>query len=347
MSAGPASAGRWRRRYGPPTMWARHARNLLATLVEVGADGQSMLRAGGLVDADLADADGRVPLEAVYEAIEVALDQTGDPLLGVHVAQRVTMDDLDAMGFLLLTSHTMGEAIERINHFADAFVSGERYHWFVDTDGVHHEFIPYGPDRPAHRHVAEMIFHHVARSSPDVLGPQAAPVEIRFPHQPCAGVDYEALFGVPVLFGQPRAEVLFPPVLRKLEVPGATTAMANLVDRYLDGLRTQLPDEGSLTAQVVDHIDRTMEHGPPTLASVASATAMSPRSLQRQLRSEGTSLSALVDSVRSTRAQVLLSAGVPTVEVAFLLGYADQSAFQRAFRRWTATTPAAFRRRRT
>jgi hypothetical protein len=79
-------------------MWTRHAARLVAALVELGADRRAMLDAAGLDDAELADLDGRVPLEAVYEAIEAALAQTGDRLLGVHVAQRVAPEDLDAMG---------------------------------------------------------------------------------------------------------------------------------------------------------------------------------------------------------------------------------------------------------
>jgi hypothetical protein len=57
------------------------------------------------------------------------------------------------------------------------------------TPGVHQEFTPYGPARPAHRQVVEFCFDDIARSSPRLLGVQARPSEIRVAHQPGDGVD--------------------------------------------------------------------------------------------------------------------------------------------------------------
>ena len=71
---------------------------------------------------------------------------------------------------------------------------------------------------------------------------------------------------------------------------------------------------------------------------------MSGRSLQRALQQEGTSYHALLDDVRHEMAvQQLALPGRATAEVAFLLGFSELSAFYRAFKRWTGTTPAAHR----
>ncbi len=72
---------------------------------------------------------------------------------------------------------------------------------------------------------------------------------------------------------------------------------------------------------------------------------MSPRTLQRRLGDEGTSVHALLDEVRRGRAAALLDADMAIGEVAYLLGYSEPSAFHRAFRRWTGVTPEAFRAR--
>lgn len=343
MKAGRSQ--QWRGRYGPPTMWTRHASRLIELLQELGGDREAMAARSGLTSAALGDLDGRVPLEAVYEAFEAAIDTTENPLLGIHVAKAVTVEDLDAMGYLMMTSRTMGEAMDRINGFADAFVSGERYRWFVTGDGVHHEFVPYGPVRPAHAHVAELVFYDIACNSSRLFGADVRPLEVRFSHRPGPGIDYDGLFGTTVRFDQPRYEVLFDHSVTEVELRNANPLLAPLVDRYIKSMLGELPPAGSLVARLVELIDRRLENGPPTVAEVAAEVAMSPRSLQRQLRNEGTTLTGLIDGARRAKASALIEAGVPIIEVTYLLGYADQAVFHRAFKRWTGDTPAAYRRR--
>lgn len=304
-----------------------------------------MLRRAGLSEDHLADLDGRVPLTAVYDAVEQATEASGDPLLGVHVASSVIASDLDAQAFLILTSATMGEAIERLDRFGEAFLSGERSRWVVAGDGVHHEFVPYGQDRPAHRQIAELVFYEDARNVQRLFGADVAPIEIRLRHEPAPGIDYADVFGCPVRFAQDKYEAHFPAALVDVPIRPVRPALAPLAERYLEGMLSTVPTDGALSARVVDVIGRQLESGAPTLAELAARFAMSPRSLQRALRSEGTSVRSLADLVRHGKATTLITAGRAVPEVARLLGYGDQAAFDRAFRRWTGTTPAACRPR--
>jgi len=93
------------------------------------------------------------------------------------------------------------------------------------------------------------------------------------------------------------------------------------------------------------HLREELERGHPTAASVGRQLGMSARSLHRRLREEGTTLRRLLDALRLELGQRYLREGVSIDETAFLLGYSEASAFQRAFRRWTGWTPAAYRRR--
>ena len=80
------------------------------------------------------------------------------------------------------------------------------------------------------------------------------------------------------------------------------------------------------------------------LADIASNFAISPRTLQRRLRQEGTSFQQLTDEVRKTQALAYLREGsYLTKEISYLLGYNELSAFTRTFKRWTGQTPAAYR----
>jgi AraC-like DNA-binding protein len=87
------------------------------------------------------------------------------------------------------------------------------------------------------------------------------------------------------------------------------------------------------------------EGGLRSPAEVASAMHMSPRTLRRKLESQGQSLTAMLDGERRDRALSLLaSPQLSLVQISERLGYRNVQSFERAFRRWTGTTPAAHRR---
>jgi AraC-like DNA-binding protein len=89
-----------------------------------------------------------------------------------------------------------------------------------------------------------------------------------------------------------------------------------------------------------------MRDGDPKLTRVAKKIAMSPRSLQRQLKEHGVDFKQLMDDTRRRFALNYLRDRRNTLtDVAFLLGYSELSAFNRAFRRWTGSAPLDCRRR--
>jgi AraC-like DNA-binding protein len=84
----------------------------------------------------------------------------------------------------------------------------------------------------------------------------------------------------------------------------------------------------------------------PTLSGTAAAMGLPERTLQRRLAEAGVSHSALVEGVRRELAlKHLADAGLSIAEIAFLLHFADSTAFDRAFKRWTGEPPARHRNR--
>ncbi|MEZ4313536.1 MAG: helix-turn-helix domain-containing protein [Polyangiaceae bacterium] len=79
------------------------------------------------------------------------------------------------------------------------------------------------------------------------------------------------------------------------------------------------------------------------MEAIAADLRMSPRTLQRRLGDAGTSVSGVLDDLRSELATSLAREGRTVAEMTYLLGYAETRAFVRAFRRWTGTTPRGLR----
>ncbi len=118
-----------------------------------------------------------------------------------------------------------------------------------------------------------------------------------------------------------------------------------MLDRQLDALLSGLPENRRFRDGVQRCMMDELPDREPVMAPIAARLHMSPRSLQRRLRSEGTSFAEVLSDLRRDLAlRYLQDQRLAIAEVGFLLGFLDVSAFHRAFRRWTGSTPAGYQR---
>ena len=123
--------------------------------------------------------------------------------------------------------------------------------------------------------------------------------------------------------------------------PEVAVATERLTLEYLARL-----DRGDIVAQVRSRIRDSLPAGTPTQAEVARVLALSARTLHRRLEEAGTSFTALLDETRRALAEEYLRrTDFSVAEVAYLLGFAEASSFNRAFRRWTGRAPGDARGR--
>ncbi|MCG8425670.1 MAG: AraC family transcriptional regulator [Proteobacteria bacterium] len=335
---------------GPgPTMWARMAVQLANFAEKSGAQRDSLLADAGLARYDLADLDSRVPLQAVYRLIELAVERTGDQLFGLRFSQQFQFEDLDALGFLMATSPTLGHAFERSMRYYRLWNDGEHYGFYKDDDQVRITFTPHGPWRPAHRHAVEMAFYDIAVNSARLIG-RAVPLRhVRFRHaaldpdDQLPGQSLDEFFGIEVEFRAPIDELIFPASILSIPLPESNPAMCQFFERYTREKLAVLPAPAPLRERARQWIAAHLHQPDLTLGELARQLKLSRRTLQRRLRDEGTSMNALLDEVRRERASVFLGSAMAIAEIAYMLGYSESSAFHRAFKRWTGQTPEAFR----
>jgi AraC-like DNA-binding protein len=101
---------------------------------------------------------------------------------------------------------------------------------------------------------------------------------------------------------------------------------------------------GDLRARVERFVLEGLPKGAPTLADVADALGMGERTLARRLAGEGAPFRRIVDELRRDLAKgYLADPELSLSQIAYLLGYSEQSAFTNAFRRWTGRPPRRFR----
>jgi AraC-like DNA-binding protein len=155
---------------------------------------------------------------------------------------------------------------------------------------------------------------------------------------------YERHFGCPVRFEAERNA--FEIGNEELDTPNklGDETIAQFFDQHLEGELAALADDAGLEQRVRIAVSQTLSEGVPTLTDIARALGMSGRTLQRRLADKGVSFQALVDLARRELAEQLLrETAYSLAEVAFLTGFAEQSGFTRAFKRWAGQTPRSYR----
>jgi AraC-like DNA-binding protein len=179
-----------------------------------------------------------------------------------------------------------------------------------------------------------------------MVGSQWAPKEVQFAHEaPEQTSEHLRIFHAPVSFGCETNAIVIDRHFVEREVPAADQRLYQILKRYLDHVLGEMPREDCLLASVRRATAETMRDGDLKLARVARQMAMSTRTLQRQLKERGVDFKHLADDTRRRFAVNYLKDRKNTLtEVAFLLGYSELSAFNRAFKRWTGSTPLDYRR---
>jgi len=150
----------------------------------------------------------------------------------------------------------------------------------------------------------------------------------------------EAFYACPVKFEQSEMRLKFPLTLLTTPIKQADQVLLSLLSAQADQALAALPQGREWEQKVRQEIVRLCHEDTPTLEKVANALYLTPRTLQRHLANEGLRFQPLLDETRQHLAKQYLNDNrLQLTDIAELLGYSDQSALTRAFKRWTGHTP--------
>lgn len=246
----------------------------------------------------------------------------------------------------MVSSPSFRDALERIVRFGRVVLNPTGQAELTEVDGRLRWTLrwPPGATAPSHESM-EAILASVVRAARFTMDRDLRldEVELTRPVRP-PDSRFERFFGCPVRFGAERYLLAFPVEPADRTLPTGCDDMARSADdavrAYLDrAAPTDLVSE-HVRAAVVAQVERRTD---VSATSVAAALAMSPRTLQRRLRDEGTGFRDVVADVRVELAKRAITAGTDSIEsIADALGFSDASAFRRAFKRSTGLSPRDF-----
>jgi|GEM_PF-150914 len=166
---------------------------------------------------------------------------------------------------------------------------------------------------------------------------------------PAIRASHAQVFGPKVVYGVPAAYGRFDAALLDRPVPNADGSMLKVLQRHADELlaaRLRETSEPRIVTDVRREVAAQLASDRARVDDVAAALALSTRTLQRKLAEAGTNFQAVHDAARQALAEELLrDSQLNLTDVAFMLGYREQSSFNRACREWFGATPARTRER--
>lgn len=195
---------------------------------------------------------------------------------------------------------------------------------------------------------AEMGMAVGLRAARDIIGIHHGPTRIEFSHKPFGPMrEYEAFFHVPVRFEQPHNALVFRAGTLDERTSQSDPSLYRVIENHLRITRERLTlvEPGEDLARIWEAIAFNAERSEFSAEALAKRIGMSLRKLQRLVRAHDTTVRALLEASREAYARQLLSdPRLSLGEVSFLLGYSEDLAFRRAFKRWTGQTPGRFKR---
>ncbi|MBE7452083.1 MAG: AraC family transcriptional regulator [Kofleriaceae bacterium] len=325
---------------------ARVAALIIEAAVAAGASAPALCAASGFDRGRVDDPDARVAMDLVDRLWEAAADATGDPSFGLRAALGLRPGMFDVVDYAVRTAPTLRVAIERL----------VRYDRLVRDAGALGLTVVGDRARLAHaqrpaaapsRHAIECKLASLLVIARQLTGRPLVATAVSFRHPAPTDVALHArVFGVAPCFAAGDDALELDAAELDTPCPGADPALWRIVERHAEVLLAARPAPAQLTARVRHHLTAVLADGGATLVATAAHLRLSERSLQRRLAGEGATFEALLDELRRELASRYLGDRALAIgEVAYLLGYSEPSAFHRAFKRWTGTTPADARRR--
>ena len=333
----------WRPSEGAPGTRLVGALTAVPALIrEFGVDPDSVLREAGLSSETLADPSGRIAWESAVRLVRMAATRTDCPHFGLLAGRKWGLSDLGLLGELVRHSPTVVSALHEliVNHHLNS--EGALFFLGQQDDVVDLGFAAYVP-------FAEPI----NRFYDGVLA-----AIMNFMRELC-GNGWNRELGLLCALSADRCQA----VLRVL--PGAAalrTRRSTLPGSPRNGSRDPSrgrnqsvssprasrqtpPTEECSPTRFTERCGRYLLCGNASGTDISQALAIHRRTLNRRLNAEGTTFQQVLDGVRFAVAKELLENSELTLpEIGFALGYANSAAFIPAFRRWTGTTPGAWRR---
>lgn len=322
-------------------------RQYLAAMQARGFTPQQVLAGSGLKAGELSDPTCLIDLDQFDTVAANVLTLSGDPGIGFEIGRATNITAAGIVGYAMATSATFREAISLWIQYGNAphglpirmtLIEEADGSWGVAVSQV-------SPRLALFPFYFEEAMASAMNNPVTLIGEAFRMKEVRLAYPPPPyRARYEELFACPIQFNAESTRILaYSPVL-DTPLRGNDDQLNELCLMQCSQIMRQVGRRGPLASRVRSLLLKS-RGAIPNLDEAALKLDMSPRTLRRHLREEGTTYQTVLDELRCDLAKEYLATGLKPKEIAYLLGYKHPTAFRIAFKSWTGQTISAHQKR--
>jgi len=319
---------------------------LMEAAAQRGVTAQALEHAASLPAGALEPLPDSLPADDYVRLLDIAAELANDPHFGLHVGQCVKLGTYTVYGLILLSCRDFGQVFEQTMRYEQLAHDLGRSSITIDDDTAHYTWHSnYGS---AQRHLVDSVFSGIRVFSNWLAGITLPANELRLMHDGGPSdlrEEYVRVLGDMPVFGAEANVASFNAAMLTWPVPNADVSLYPVLQQHAEQLLQQRAvSQPAITQQVHAAIVARLAHGQVRLATIADELKLSPRTLQRKLSEAGATFQQVLDQARFALAKdYLRRPELSLIDIAFLLGYQEQSAFNHAFKEWAGVNPGAYR----
>ncbi|HBF07955.1 MAG TPA: hypothetical protein DHW71_04120 [Gammaproteobacteria bacterium] len=293
-----------------------------------------------------------VPVFYLANIISQLVNLTGDRMVGLKLAQHISLRAFDTLGYLLMHCETIGEGLQRIQRF-EKLVMEHSVTQIESADGLTQVSWNFDYNNDCVRYFRELIISGWVSMVQRMTQHKLPLHSIHFSHsnpwentekEQSALEEYEAIYGCPVVFNSTWTGACFEEQYMSLSYGQADPRLKAIMEEYAELMLSNLDSHQSFIHHAKVTIFKQLLNGETGFDSFAELMHLSTRALQARFQKLGVTYGDLLDEIRRMLSLIYLEdTGISSLEIGMLLAYNDQSSFARAFKRWTGHTPKQYK----
>ncbi|KKO52866.1 AraC family transcriptional regulator [Paenibacillus sp. DMB20] len=317
---------------------------ILKTIVRKGYDTASFCKETAFDERLLEDAENRITVEELERLMKAAARYTEDDYFGLHQGQMTEIADLGILGYVMMHSGTIADALAAYQRYNVILCSGFILAWDVRGEDVRIRLSLQGPGRMS-RHCAEDMASSLVQIIGKLSNRRIPLKEVFFEHEaPPDNLPYLRVFESAPHFGGEQHLLVMSKEVLSYPVLYSDARLLGVFENMAQETRDMMARNPMFSEQIVLWMKKCLPSFMPTLQQTADHFGVSTRTIQHKLKDEDTTYQHLSIRVRKELATDFLRKEDYSVgEIAYALHYSEPSAFQNAFKKWTGLTPGQYR----
>ncbi len=324
-------------------------RNVVRYAAVRGVEDRVLCTAAGIAPALLSCPDEKISGEQSRRLWDEAVRLTGDANFGLHLGLLSRPTNLGLVGFAMLSAPDFGSALERLIRYTNLLTDGVHGRLFRERGFACFEIAPTSGMRnfllETPRQQIECSMASIVTVA-EALTNRRLPVSgVTFRHPaPSELSEHRRVFRGEVRFGAKHNRLRFDAEALAWPLVDANPQLLGVFDLRAGEALRESEGEVTWSEKTRRTVVELLTGASPGLDQAAARLGVGARQLQRLLAAEGSSYRQVLDSARGELARAHLERGDLSLgEISYLLGFGEPSAFHRAFKRWTGSTPRRLR----